>query len=105
MNFGATSIPSIDNLPGAAVVGAAVVGAAVVGAAVVGAAVIGAAVVGATVEGADVLGLLQVTLHPLAPIPLFLPLLMNSSNMLEDETNSNFFFFPQTLKRYGTQTS
>ena len=93
--------PSNDNLPGV-VVGAAVVGAAVDGAAVVGAAVDGAAVVGAAVDGAavvepDVAGLLQVTLHPLAPAPVFLLLLVNSSNMSEEEVNLNFFFLPQTL--------
>ena len=93
--------PSNDNLPGV-VVGAAVEGAAVEGAAVVGAAVDGAAVVGAAVDGAavvepDVAGLLQVTLHPLAPAPVFLLLLVNSSNMSEEEVNLNFFFLPQTL--------
>ena len=67
------------------------------GAAVVGASVLGAAVVGAAVEGGDVAALLQVTLHPLAPPPLFLSLLVNSSSMSEEETNSKFLLFPQTL--------
>lgn len=88
--------PSNDNLPGV-VVGAAVEGAAVVGAAVDGAAVVGAAVDGAAVVEPDVAGLLQVTLHPLAPAPVFLLLLVNSSNMSEEEVNLNFFFLPQTL--------
>ena len=73
--------PSNDNLPGV----------------VVGAAVEGAAVDGAAVVEPDVAGLLQVTLHPLAPAPVFLLLLVNSSNMSEEEVNLNFFFLPQTL--------
>merc|ERR1719150_1735293 len=87
-----------DSVPATGVVvGAAVEGAAVEGAAVDGAAVVGAAVDGAAVVEPDVAGLLQVTLHPLAPAPVFLLLLVNSSNMSEEEVNLNFFFLPQTV--------
>merc|ERR1711953_783829 len=55
------------------------------------------AVDGAAVVEPDVAGLLQVTLHPLAPAPVFLLLLVNSSNMSEEEVNLNFFFLPQTV--------
>ena len=49
---------------------------------------------------AVVAALLQETLQPLAPPPLLLESLVNSTTISEVEVNVNFFFLPQILNRY-----
>ena len=52
-------------------------------------------IVGVVVE----LALWQVILHPVAPVPCFLALLMNFTTIVEFESNWIFFLFPQTLRK------
>ena len=69
-------------------------------------AVVTGAGAGAVVTGAGAGAVVTVaacvhwTTHPLAPGPLFFLSLVNSRTMLEEDLNTNFFFFPQTLNRY-----
>ena len=101
MNVGMIKPTNTDGYSPEVVVGAVVV--VVVGAVVV--VVVGALVVvvvvgvGAVVVGGAVAGLVQATLQPLAPRPIFWLSVMNSTMKSEEDLNTNFFFLPQTLKK------
>ena len=94
MNVGMIKPTNTDGYIPEVVVGAVVV--VVVGAVVVVIVVVVGAVV---LVGGAVAGLVQATLQPLAPRPIFWLSVMNSTMKSEEDLNTNFFFLPQTLKK------